>query len=205
LESDGGFTEVQTEMLTTVDRNSRRLLALIEDILILSRIEQGTFETERERVDVVHVIEGALQVVKASLEAAEHQLTIEVDEDLASVLGDRAELERVVVNLLSNAIKFTPRAGSLSLRAKSEPGEIVIEVSDSGMGIDAADQEKIFTAFFRSAEAERQAISGTGLGLSIVRTIVEQHGGTISCVSEHGKGTTMIVRLPAALSARIAS
>ncbi|MEX0875425.1 MAG: PAS domain S-box protein [Actinomycetota bacterium] len=205
LESDGGFTEMQTDMLKTVDRNSRRLLALIEDILILSRIEAGTFETEREPVDVANVVDGALQVVKVNLEASRHRFTVEVDEDLRSVLGDHAELERVLVNLLSNAIKFTPPGGSLGLKATVSPGEVVIEVSDSGMGISPDDQDEMFTPFFRSAEAEREAIPGTGLGLSIVKTIVEQHGGSIACVSEPGHGTKMIVRLPTAASARIAS
>jgi signal transduction histidine kinase len=113
--------------------------------------------------------------------------------------GDPAALERVVTNLLSNAVKFTPDGGRVSLVLHPDSrhrGTVRLVVSDSGIGIPAADHEKVFGRFFRSSAANERAIQGSGLGLSIVRAIVEGHGGTVSVESAPDKGATFTVHLP---------
>ncbi len=131
-------------------------------------------------------------------DGAGHPL-LEVADDVGSVLGDPSELERVMLGLLSNAIKFTQPGGVITIRAQREGGTARIAVIDTGLGIPEAELGEVFDPFFRSEIADRRAIPGTGLGLPIARTIVEQHGGSISCESEPGKGTAMTVTLPFAI------
>jgi signal transduction histidine kinase len=104
----------------------------------------------------------------------------------------------VLANLLSNAIKFTPADGTVTVRAERHAEELVLTVADNGMGIPADEQEALFARFFRASNAVRQAVPGTGLGLAIIRTIVENHEGTIEAASTENVGTTMTIRLPAA-------
>jgi signal transduction histidine kinase len=118
--------------------------------------------------------------------------------DDADVIGDRQRLAQVIDNLLSNALKFTPPNGSIGISVIARHDKVVIEVADSGIGISAADQTKLFIRFFRTEAAVRKAIKGTGLGLSIVKAIVEGHGGEISVESAEGKGATFRIVLPLA-------
>jgi signal transduction histidine kinase len=101
-----------------------------------------------------------------------------------------------MLNLLSNAVKFSPGGGTVTVTARVEPGEMVVSVADTGMGIAEAEQTRLFTRFFRSAEAQRLAINGSGLGLAISKSIVEAHGGWIGLSSTPGAGTTVSLGLP---------
>jgi len=114
------------------------------------------------------------------------------------VVADRARLGQLVDNLLSNALKFTPEGGRVEVSAERENGQVAVSVSDSGIGIEAADQKGVFQRFFRAASATDLAIPGTGLGLAISKAIAEAHGGTIAVESELGAGATFRVELPAA-------
>ena len=201
-EDTEGMSDTQREFLEIIGRNSQRLLNLIEDLLVLSRIESGSFQVLKEPVDVRSLVHAACREVWPRMRAASHELELHTSDDVGSVLGDSEQLQRLLVNLLSNAVKFTPPSGRIDVRADRGHQGVVISVSDSGMGISAEELPEIFTPFFRSPDAHRRAIPGTGLGLSIAKTIVEQHGGSIECFSELNRGTTMIVRLPHALSAR---
>lgn len=200
-----GMNEHQLEMLDIVNRNSRRLLALIEDLLVLSRIESGAFSVLKEPVDIRALVNAVAREVGPRVTAAGHTLHVVVDDRIGSVLGDPTELERVLMSLLSNAIKFTPAGGEITIAADHMERSTRISVSDTGMGIPTKELAEVFNPFFRSAIADRRAIPGTGLGLPIARTIVEQHGGTISAVSESGKGTVVTVILPFAIQERRAS
>jgi signal transduction histidine kinase len=102
----------------------------------------------------------------------------------------------VLVNLLSNAVKFTPDGGHITVTAAATGGSAVITVTDTGIGIPAHDQQELFTRFFRASNAIQQSIPGTGLGLAIVRTIVTNHGGTITLTSREGQGTTFTIHIP---------
>ncbi|HEX5533370.1 MAG TPA: ATP-binding protein [Actinomycetales bacterium] len=208
----GPVPEPVLDMLEVVDRNAGRLSALIEDLLILSRIESGTYgagTASDAEADVFAVVRG---VVRSLLpQAATAGVTLESTGDPgAGALKARLaepELERVVLNLVANAIKFTPAGGRVSIHTSSNTddntqaadagsGSVVVTVEDTGIGIPAEDQEQLFDRFFRASNAVRDAVPGTGLGLAIVRGVVQHHGGEVSLRSAAGEGTRVTVRLP---------
>ena len=193
----GDLSQQQSSMLDVVDRNSRRLLSLIEDLLTLSRIEAGTFRVEPTDVDVASLVSGVIQAMIPS--ANESSLSIEADvaSDTGAIFGDASQLERVLLNLMSNAIKFTPEGGRVSINAFRDGDKVHIAVSDTGIGIAVEEQSRLFTRFFRSPDAQARAIQGTGLGLTIVKSIIERHGGEVMLQSAHGAGTTVNITLPA--------
>jgi PAS domain S-box-containing protein len=195
---DGGageLSEEQQRFLTVVDRNSKRLMQLVGDLLFLAQIEAGKLALELGEVDLDAVIADCLEAAKPM--ADEKGITLETSaERLPSMIGDRGRLAQVLDNLVSNALKFTGEGGTVTVRASSVEGNAVIEVEDTGMGIAPEEQEQLFDRFFRSPEATERAIPGTGLGLTIAKAIVERHEGSIEVESVFGKGTTMRVMLP---------
>jgi PAS domain S-box-containing protein len=195
----GRLTPRQFELVERVDRNGRRLLSLIEDLLLNSRIERGALDLHPRRCDLADVVASAWSTVETVTRDRDLVREVDVSPTPLWVEGDAAALERMVTNLLSNAVKFTPDGGRVSLVAHPDEaaGETVrLEVSDSGIGIPAADHERVFTRFFRSDAANERAIQGSGLGLSIVRAIAEGHGGSVSVESVPDRGTTFTVCLP---------
>ncbi|MGE5131882.1 MAG: ATP-binding protein [Gemmatimonadota bacterium] len=193
---DGRLDGEQRHMVQVIDRSAGRLHTLIEDVFTLAKLESQAFAAEKKPVPVAGVIGEAAEAVRPS--AAEKQLDLTVtgaDPGLV-VAGDPEQLQRVVLNLLTNAVKFTPQGGRVSVSAGAGGGPVVITVRDTGIGIPQADQEDLFGRFFRASNAVDKGIPGTGLGLAIVRTIVVNHGGTISVESREGEGTAFTVRLP---------
>jgi signal transduction histidine kinase/HAMP domain-containing protein len=192
----GELNAAQRRMLGVIDRNTVRLRSLIEDLLVLSRIESGTLSTSKQPIEFGWMITSAVAAIVPTAVAA--GVTIETDVG-AALAGDAdpGQIDRVLMNLLSNAVKFTPPGGMVRVFAVRDGGEVTVRVSDTGMGIPEAEQRHLFDRFFRASNATDQAIPGTGLGLAIVRTIVAQHGGSISLESKEGQGTSVTVRLPA--------
>ena len=196
---DGSAGEVapdQARLLGVVERNAQRLLILIEELLIMSRVESGTFHLTTGPVQVAALLEGALQAVLPGNAGRDLDVTIEVAGDVGTIQGDGGQLDRVLINLISNAIKFTPDGGRVRVSAHGQGDEIVLKVADSGMGIPLADQPRIFERFFRSSATQHLAVPGTGLGLSITKAIIDEHGGRISIASQPGEGTEVTVVLP---------
>jgi signal transduction histidine kinase len=193
----GELTADQERVLRVIDRNSQRLLILIEELLIMSRLESGSFRLSMAPVSVGALIHGAYQAVLPDLMARALEVDIEVATDVGVVQGDHAQLDRVLINLLTNAIKFTPDGGRIAVSARREDDWVLVEVADTGIGIPVEDQDKIFDRFFRSSSIAELAVPGTGLGLWITKTIIEEHGGEIGVTSEPGEGTQITVRLPA--------
>ena len=205
---DGGageLSEKQLELVSRIDRNGRRLLALIEDLLLNSRIESGKLHLARRPCNLADIVDHAWESTGALTQRRELRLRRHIADQPVPVDGDATALERVVTNLLSNAVKFTPDGGivTLSLDA-TQDGEATqdgawmarLMVSDSGYGISQEDQQQVFRRFFRSTDATERAVQGTGLGLSIVQAIVEGHEGTIDVESTLGVGSTFTVLLP---------
>jgi signal transduction histidine kinase len=191
----GGLTPAQERMLAVIARNTARLRALIEDLLVLSRIDSGTLPASRRDVEFGWLITSAVAAVRPAAAAAGVSIETEVGGGLTG-RADPEQLDRVLTNLLGNAVKFTPRGGRVRVCAERDGDEVTVRVSDTGMGIPEDDQRHVFTRFFRARNAAEQAIPGTGLGLAIVRTIVSHHGGRVSVMSREGEGTTVTVRLP---------
>jgi two-component system phosphate regulon sensor histidine kinase PhoR len=195
-EDAGAVTAAQDRMLDVIARNTVRLRALIEDLLLLSKIEGGTFRTERRTVVDVAVLVGNAVAAIAPVAA---KASVGLHTDVCGPLelhGDADQIDRVLMNLLSNAVKFTPADGTVTVACRSEPGEMVLTVADTGMGIPQAEQQALFARFFRASNAVHQAIPGTGLGLAIVATIVDNHDGQIEVSSTEGVGTAVTVRFP---------
>lgn len=196
---DGVYGDLEPAQLDAVRRvagNSTRLLSLIDDLLTLSRIQEGGLGFVDRVVDLRKIVTAGCGVVTPSLERRELVLDIDLPEEPVPFLGDRDMLERVVINLVGNAVKFTPEGGRVAVALAVDEESAVIEVTDTGIGIPKQEQEQLFSRFFRSSLAQERAIPGSGLGLSIAHAIVEQHGGTMVVESEPGSGTTFRVALP---------
>lgn len=199
----GELTAQQLDLVGRIDRNGRRLLGLIEDLLLNSRIESGQLNLARRRCDLAAIVDHAWEATGPLTQRRRLSLRHEIAARPVPVDGDDTAIERVVLNLLSNAVKFTPDGGIVTLtldtvQEDDGPAQARLVVSDSGYGISEEDQRQVFRRFFRSADATERAVQGTGLGLSIVQAIVEGHDGTISVDSALGEGSTFTVLLPLA-------
>jgi len=204
LEDDAHLTDEQRRFLGIVDRNAGRLLDLVSDLLFLAQVDAGQMTFDLQPVDLEAIV---LECVESSLPTAGAKRIVlrAHTERLPEVEADSARLAQVLDNLVSNALKFTPEGGTVQVRTRAEGDSVVLEVEDTGIGIPAADQARLFERFFRSAVAEDQAIPGTGLGLAIVKAIVEAHSGEIAISSREGLGTTFRVALPLAARAERAA
>jgi signal transduction histidine kinase len=190
--------EMVQRFLAIIDRNSEHLLSLIEDLLLLSRMDAGQYTARDREISVDGIVRSAVSMLQPAVQQALLTVSVRVDDELPAVAGDPGQLERVVINLLSNAVKFSAPGGQIAIRAKRARGGVAISIKDDGMGIAPEEQHQLFTRFFRTAAARERGIPGTGLGLAVVRGIVKGHGGTVEVGSAPGRGTTMTVRLPAA-------
>ena len=196
LEREAGeLTEEQERFLGVIDRNAERLLRVVGDLLFVARIDAAELEIERTEVDLAELARECVDAARPSADVKRITLHLDV-EPLVPIQGDRSRLGQLFDNLISNAIKFTPEGGRVDVRVGRTAAAAVAEVADTGIGIPAEEQEKLFERFFRTKGATEHAIQGTGLGLSITKAIAEAHGGTISVASEEGLGTTFRVELP---------
>jgi PAS domain S-box-containing protein len=192
----GPLSEQHREMLEVIERNAHRILDLIDDIVTLDRLESGRLPIEPGTVEVAQLVEQVLDSV-APLAAARGQRVVpDVRPTAGTVVGDAAQLERVLLNLTTNAVKFTPRGGAVNIVADGDDERVQLTVVDTGMGIPADEQHRVFTRFFRSSAARAASIPGTGLGLVIAKSIVDAHCGSIELVSAEGEGTVVTVTLP---------
>ena len=180
-----------------IDRNGKRLLALVNDLLITAECDTFHLRLRRTRVSLADVVATVVETVRPAIE--KNDLDIRVEQLCADPLvwGDAGQLERALTNLVGNAVKFTPAGGSIEITVfEPEANKRGVWVRDNGPGIESADQERLFERFERGAQATSNQIQGTGLGLSIVRSIMDAHGGRVSVESEVGIGTTMTLILP---------
>jgi PAS domain S-box-containing protein len=192
----GELTLSQQEIIDRVDRNGRRLLLLVEDLLTLSQIEASALKIEPVITDMRAVVTNAHEAIAPTLVGRSLDVAVLVPTQPVVHHGDPVQLERMLVNLLTNAVKFTPDGGRVELQLRTVNDTTEIVISDNGMGIPEEEQSKLFTRFFRSTTATERAIQGTGLGLTIVKAIVALHGGRIDVESAHQRGTTVTVSLP---------
>jgi signal transduction histidine kinase/CheY-like chemotaxis protein/ligand-binding sensor domain-containing protein len=183
------------ENLDVVVSEGERLTKLIDDVLDLAKIEAGKFTWNMGAVSIADVVERATAATASLFEAKKLDLIREVDSDLPPVNGDQDRLIQVVINLISNAVKFTD-SGAIVCAAHLQGDELVVSVKDSGIGIAAADQTKVFEKFKQVGDTLTDKPKGTGLGLPICKEIVEYHGGRIWVESEPGKGSTFLFTLP---------
>ncbi|MDX6493344.1 MAG: hypothetical protein QOH02_1279, partial [Gaiellaceae bacterium] len=195
LDGDAGKVSAeQAGFLGVIRKNSDRLLRLVGDLLFVGGVSVDV-AIERVPVELASLVRRALEDKQQLFDNREVELTF-ASAGLFELAGDPSRLSQLVENLLSNALKFTPRGGRVEVCLTSLTDAVRLQVSDTGMGISRADQEHVFERFYRSADANDQAIQGPGLGLAIVSAIVQAHGGSINVESELGVGTTFTVVLP---------
>jgi len=191
----GEVNDEQSAMLKAIDRSSERLFRLINDLLFVAQVNAGKLSVAIEDVDLAAVAREAIADALPRATAAEVSLEFE-SAVTPTVRADRVRLGQVFDNLISNAIKFTPPGGRVGLTISMVGDEAIVVVTDSGMGMTAEDQQRLFTRFFRTKAAAK--IQGTGLGLSITKAIVDAHHGSISVASEVGTGTSFTFTVPTA-------
>ena len=186
----GELNDKQAEYIQDIQSSGRHLLALINDILDLSKVEAGRMELELSRFDLPAAIGGAVILVRERATRHGLALDVSVDDRLGPFVGDERKIRQVLLNLLSNAVKFTPEGGRVAVRAVPADGAVEISVSDTGIGIAPEDQEAIFQEFRQVGTDYARKREGTGLGLALARRFVDLHGGRIWVKSRLGEGST---------------
>jgi signal transduction histidine kinase/CheY-like chemotaxis protein len=200
----GELNERQADYLQDIHSAGRHLLALINDVLDLSKVEAGHMELDRTSFDVADALAYAHLLVRER--AAQHQIDVSLDapkEELGTIWADQLRFKQVMLNLLSNAVKFTPDGGQVRVVARRVDGDLEVSVIDTGVGIAPEDQAKVFDSFQQGGRSSSSA-EGTGLGLTLTRRIVELHGGTLWLESTPGVGSTFGFRIPQTAPLRVA-
>lgn len=171
-----------------------RMITLIQDILKLSQLDENTFSDQRERVDLYEMAQSAAERLRP--QADEKHVTISVTGERSEFTGIATVLEEMIYNLLDNAVKYNKQGGRADVDVRSSGDDIVVTVSDTGIGVPADSIDRIFERFYRADKSHSRKIGGTGLGLSIVKHGVSLHGGSITVKSSEGSGTTFTMALP---------
>jgi signal transduction histidine kinase len=181
-----------------IQRNAERLLHLVGDLLFLSQMQSGQLELEVSDTDLASIAAEAVQELRPEAGRKHIGLTLSAAA-VPRLAADPVRMAQLFGNLISNAVKFTPEGGKVEVTLTAEANEAVLSVSDTGIGIPAAEQERIFERFFRTETATERMIPGSGVGLAISKAIVDAHQGTITVRSDVDRGSTFTVRLPLAL------
>jgi len=196
VRDEEGLSDDQGRYLDVVERNANRLLELVGDLLFVAQVDAGRIPIEVGDVDLTAVAAASAESIMPVAERGGVTVSVELPEAPVVVRGDRGRIAQALDNLVSNAVKFTRPEGSVRISVGVTDDEAVLAVADTGIGISADEMEQLFTRFFRSRTATREAIRGVGLGLNITKAIVTAHRGTLSASSIEGEGTVFEIRLP---------
>ncbi len=199
----GGYlkddTGKQIELLIRARTRVREVIALLNDLLILSRLEEGTGRLRKGLISINEVLLSVCKEMEGYAEEKGVQFSYRFADDLPSVFGNPELIRRVFANIIDNAIKYTDSGGSVKAKAVREGSFLLFQVRDTGIGIREEELPKVFDVFFRGSEAKQKGKrEGMGLGLSLVKQIIDDHKGTISINSKFGQGTTVVLRFPEA-------
>ncbi|HTF42658.1 MAG TPA: ATP-binding protein [Terriglobales bacterium] len=183
-------------LLQTMQSNGLRLLKLINDLLDLVRLDSGVMHVKREPVDLNEFLRGMASAARQIAEDKRIQLLVSVAPELGVVMVDRDKLEKIVLNIQFNALKFTPADGRVELRMDRQGDELILKVSDTGIGIPKDKLPQMFQRFMQVDASSRRKYQGVGIGLALVKELVEVQGGQVSVESVEGQGSTFTVQLP---------
>jgi len=186
----------QQEYAGIIHHSGLHLLSVVNSILDMSKLQSGSFALVPEPFDMAPLIDLCCDMIKLKASENEVELIRAYPGVIPEMVGDKQAYKQILINLLSNAVKFTPAKGRVTIGVQLEGNSLMIQVTDTGIGINAQDLTQIGDPFFQASASYNRAYDGTGLGLSIVRGLVALHGGTMSIESEPGKGTCVSVRLP---------
>lgn len=196
LEQDPPYS-VRRRWLERIRQDSNRLVAIVDDLLDISRISSGKLNITLKAVPIRRVVEGVVEEMR--LNSEKHTFLVDIPDSILPVEADEHKLTQVLSNLLDNAAKYSPEGGLVTVSARHEPGrrQVVTAVSDCGVGIAYDDQLELFSLFHRVQRPENDGVGGTGLGLYIVKRLVEVMKGEVWLESELGKGSTFSFSIPA--------
>jgi len=191
-----GRPETQEDIgsLERIQSNAQRIVKLVTGFLDASRVEAGKMDVPRNPVQLNHLIREVGQQQMGDLQKKNMSLSVDLDDRLPEIIGDEAQLDRVLWNLVGNAVKFTPMGGKITVTSRLANGHVCVSVKDTGRGISRDEVPLLFSEFRRLPGTAK--IEGTGLGLFIVKTIVEAHGGTVHVESGEGQGSIFTIRFP---------
>lgn len=192
----GELTEQQCKRVRIIGESARYLLQLINDLLDMSLIEQDKLSLERQRVDLHELIPSVLSIIRHDCDQKQIEISAQLDENLPKVYVDPTRIKQVLYNVLSNSVKFTVGGGQILVRACVGPGEVIVTVQDTGIGISESDQFHVFDEFYQAENGGARKGGGFGLGLPLSKKLVEAHGGRIELKSILGEGTTVTIQLP---------
>jgi signal transduction histidine kinase len=196
----GPLTDEQREYLGDIHASGLHLLALINDVLDIARIEAGRLELELAPLAVAELVGATVASMRAAALKKKLVLTVDIGTAPSSLVGDARRLKQVLLNLIGNAVKFTPEGGRIAVRARPSTrfaGGLRVEVQDSGVGIAPAELEQVWSAFVRVGGRDTAQVEGAGLGLPLVKKLVELHGGSVGVASAPGAGSDFHIELPA--------
>ena len=188
--------EKQLEYLKILKENNTRMLELVSDLLIVSRIEQGKLVFKKENVSLKSIIEKKIEDEKLFAEASNVEIVFKAEEGLPNIFIDPHQIEIVIENLLDNAIRYTKEKGKIEIKLKKKNNNLYCEIKDEGVGIPQHDKKYIFQKFFRSENALKRQTEGSGLGLYIASSIIEKSKGKIGFESQEDIGSTFWFTLP---------
>jgi two-component system phosphate regulon sensor histidine kinase PhoR len=192
--------EELTRILSIMERHSKRLRRLVDDLLSLAQLESSQAKLELSVVQVDELLNNLIRDWKEKLAAKNLKVIVDLPPEALTLRADGTRLEEVLHNLLDNAVKFSRENGQIHLRAVRHGSEMVLSVADNGLGISEEHLPRIFERFYRADKARSRELGGTGLGLAIVKHIAQLHGGRVEAESELGRGTTVRVVIPEAPS-----
>ena len=195
---DGEYDEETTKkFLNVISQEGRRMSNLVSDLLTLSRYDTNKVQKEVTEFDLGELAKKCQEKLRIEIEKKKQNVECYVTADVPPIKADKAGIERVILNVLSNAIKYTEEHGSIKIYVGFVYNDAYIKIIDNGIGIPKEDLERIFERFYRVDKARTREMGGTGLGLSIAKEIIEQNNGSIDIKSEYGKGTEVVIRIPA--------
>ena len=191
----GKFDDQEADLISRAYMRSIKLTNFVRALLRLTQMRMSN-KLAMDDFSLAEALRNAVGTVEVKAEDKSITLNCDIEPSVKNIRGNQFSIEEMVANLLLNAIKYTPADGRVCIKARNRDDSVQVEISDTGIGIPADEQDKVFDEFFRATNARRTERDGTGLGLSIVKYIVERHGGQISVESEEGRGTTFKLTLP---------
>lgn len=185
------------QMQDVIERQSQHLTRLVDDLLDIARISQGKIELRKEKIELLNIVERAVETSRPLIDARNHQLTISLPKEAVRLEGDLTRLAQVLSNLLNNAAKYTEEGGYISVTGEQKDDGILLRIKDNGMGIPKRDLPYVFDLFAQADRALDRRQGGLGIGLTLVKKLIEMHGGRVEAVSEGaGKGSEFVIHLP---------
>ena len=192
----GEITEEQKKFLFKGYQSNERIIELVNDMLNVSRIEEGRFGYTYEKVDFEETLNLVVDTLEGKIKEKKINFEIIKEGKISDIFMDKSRIILVLQNLLENAVKYTPEFGKVNIILESGKKFLKVRIKDNGVGIPEKDQEKMFSKFFRADNVVRMQTEGSGLGLFIVKNVIKKHGGEITFTSKEGIGTEFVFTLP---------